>query len=66
MARIYPKWFSLLIFLAVAYGPTQAPLTDIDAVNAQVTKLIGRPTMGYWKFHNEPEAASIMENADVS
>jgi pimeloyl-ACP methyl ester carboxylesterase len=66
VVRMYPKRFSLLVFLAVGYAPTQAPLTNIDAFNEQVTKLIGRPIFGYWLFHNRPEAASIMENADVS
>jgi pimeloyl-ACP methyl ester carboxylesterase len=65
VARVYAKRFSLLIFLAVGYVASQAPLTDIDAINAQATKLIGRPTFGYWHFHNRPDCASILETADV-
>ena len=65
-ARLHPQRFSLLIFLAVGYIASQAPLTDIDAINAQSIKLLGRPTYGYWHFHNRADAASIMENADVS
>ena len=65
VARLYPKRFSLLIFLAVGYAASQAPLTDINAIDAQAKKLIGRPTFGYWHFHNRPDCASILENADV-
>jgi hypothetical protein len=25
----------------------------------------GRELFGYWQFHNKPEAASILDNADV-
>jgi hypothetical protein len=63
---MYPKRFSLLVFLAVGYAPSQAPLMDVDALDAEVTKMIGRPIFGYWKFHNKPEAAAVMEGADVS
>jgi soluble epoxide hydrolase/lipid-phosphate phosphatase len=65
VARMYPERFDRLVFLAVGYSPTQAPLTDIDAINAQTTKLIGRPIFGYWHFNNKSEAAEILENADV-
>jgi soluble epoxide hydrolase/lipid-phosphate phosphatase len=65
VARMFTERFSLLIFLAVGYVPTQAPLTDIDAINEQTTKLIGRPIYGYWHFHNSPDAESIFEAADV-
>jgi soluble epoxide hydrolase/lipid-phosphate phosphatase len=65
-ARLYTKRFSQLIFLAVGYNPSQAPLQDIDAINAAVSPIVGWPIFGYWKFHNRPDAASILEAADVS
>jgi soluble epoxide hydrolase/lipid-phosphate phosphatase len=64
--RMYPKRFSLLVFLAVGYSPGQAAMLNIDATNALTTKLVGRPLLGYWPFHNSPEAASVMESAEVS
>lgn len=65
IARTYPERFSLLAFLAVGYVASQAALTNIDAVNDQARKAIGRPIYGYWYFNNKPEAASILENAEV-
>jgi soluble epoxide hydrolase/lipid-phosphate phosphatase len=65
IARMFPQRFDRLVFLAVGYWATQLPFTDIDAVNEEATKMIGRPLFGYWHFFNKPEAAKILENADV-
>jgi hypothetical protein len=44
----------------------QALLTNIDAINETTTRVIGWPIYGYWHFNNKPEAAAVMETADVS
>jgi pimeloyl-ACP methyl ester carboxylesterase len=64
-ARLYTKRISLLIFICVGYGTSQERLTDMNAVDEAMKQYVGRPLFGYWQFHNTPEAASIMENADV-
>ena len=64
-ARLFSKRISLLIFVAVGYGPSQAIMADMHAVDAQMTQFIGRPLFGYWQFHNRPDAASILEDTDV-
>ena len=65
VARLHSTRFSHLIFLAVGYAESQESLMDIEAVNAGVTKLIGRPTFGYWLLFNKAEAAAMFEEADV-
>lgn len=65
MIRWHESRFSKLVFTACGYFPTQANLRDVVALDEHITKAIGRPGLGYWLFHNKPEAASVIENAKV-
>lgn len=50
--------------MAVGYRATQEMMLDIDALNEQITKAMGRPTMGYWKFFNTADAAGIFDELE--
>jgi soluble epoxide hydrolase/lipid-phosphate phosphatase len=64
-ARMFTKRISLLIFICVGYGNSHEIMTDMNRLDAQLKQLFGRELFGYWQFHNKPEAASILDNADV-
>lgn len=66
MARLHPERFNLLVFLSVGYSASQAPLTDIEAINKQIVAAIGRPIFGYWLLHDRDDCAELLENSDVS
>ena len=47
-------------FVFVAVGYTADSFRDLDEVNTQLEALLGRTLLGYWKFHDQDDAADII------
>ncbi|KAF2678789.1 putative epoxide hydrolase [Lentithecium fluviatile CBS 122367] len=55
----YPSMFYKVVFSAVGYVPP-GPF-DIDQFNAMTESILGYPTFGYWKFHDEDDAGTTID-----
>ena len=47
-------------FVLVAVGYSANSFQDLDETNKLIEKLVGRTLLGYWKFHDQDDAADVI------